>query len=86
MKLDNICAAIQNIRGAVDEAQTIITYSEQINFIAENNPAALTSVLENYAEILGDELNHLIRFAFKYAELTEVKIAEDGLEGGGDAD
>lgn len=65
------CKAKTYVQGLIDEATTIQTYtclSEQ----AQN--------FEEFKEILGDELNHALTFALRYAIELGIPIPEDGLE------
>ena len=65
------CRANTYVQGLIDEAQTIQTYT-RLSQEAQN--------FEEFKEILGDELNHALTFALRYAIELGIPIPEDGLE------
>ena len=67
----NIVQAQGYIRGAIDEATTINSYIDM---------AQGGSNFEAYAEIIGDEINHGLKFLLMAAKALGVTPPEDGLE------
>lgn len=67
----NIVQAQGYIRGAIDEATTINGYID----MAQNG-----SNFEAYAEIIGDEINHGLKFFLMAAKALGITPPEDGLE------
>ena len=67
----NIVQAQGYIRGAIDEATTINGYIDM---------AQSGSNFEAYAEIIGDEINHGLKFFLMAAKALGVTPPEDGLE------
>lgn len=67
----NIVQAQGYIRGAQDEATTINTYIDL---------AKCGQDLEKYAEIIGDEINHGLKFFLMAAQALGITPPEDGLE------
>lgn len=60
------------IRGAADEANTIATYIDALLQLGDGD-----DLREEYAEIISDELNHIIRFTQLASEVSGIEIAED---------
>ena len=67
----NIVQAQGYIRGAQDEANTINNY---IDFAKGGQD------LKKYAEIIGDEINHGLKFFLMAAQALGITPSEDGLE------
>ena len=67
----NIVQAQGYIRGAQDEANTINNY---IDFAKGGQD------LKKYAEIIGDEINHGLKFFLMAAQSLGITPPEDGLE------
>ena len=67
----NIVQAQGYIRGAIDEATTINSYIDM---------AQSGSNFEAYAEIIGDEINHGLKFFLMAAKALGITPPEDGLE------
>lgn len=67
----NIVQAQGYIRGAIDEATTINGYIDM---------AQSGSNFEAYAEIIGDEINHGLKFFLMAAQALGITPPEDGLE------
>lgn len=67
----NIVQAQGYIRGAIDEATTINGYIDT---------AQSGSNFEAYAEIIGDEINHGLKFFLMAAKALGITPPEDGLE------
>lgn len=67
----NIVQAQGYIRGAIDEATTINSYID----MAQNG-----SNFEAYAEIIGDEINHGLKFFLMAAKALGITPPADGLE------
>lgn len=67
----NIVQAQGYIRGAIDEATTINGYIDM---------AQSGSNFEAYAEIIGDEINHGLKFFLMAAKALGITPPEDGLE------
>lgn len=67
----NIVQAQGYIRGAQDEANTINTYIDL---------AKCGQDIERYAEIIGDEINHGLKFFLMAAKTLGITPPEDGLE------
>lgn len=65
------CRAHTYVQGLIDEATTIQTYT-RLSQEVQN--------FEEFKEILGDELNHALTFALRYAIELGIPIPEDGLE------
>ena len=71
MDEQTIMQAQSAMRGVVDEAETVIKYTEILAKLTDENDKA------ELREIISDELNHLERFTVLYAKLTGIEIAED---------
>lgn len=69
--VSHFCRAHTYVQGLIDEATTIQTYT-RLSQEAQN--------FEEFKEILGDELNHALTFALRYAIELGISIPEDGLE------
>lgn len=70
------------LNGAIDEITTIRTYIDQITGleIAEDVEKIDEAEKANYAEIIGDELDHVSRFLTMFVETSGINANED--EGG----
>ena len=68
---EDLDKAIAVMRGAVDETETIVKYTELLKVV--NTPDEIAEV----TEIISDELNHIVRFINMYVNLTGIEIAED---------
>ncbi len=68
---EDLDKAIAVMRGAVDETETIVKYTELLKVV--NTPDEVAEV----KEIISDELNHIARFINMYVNLTGIEIAED---------
>lgn len=70
------------LNGAIDEITTIRTYIEQITGLeaAEDVEGIDETEKANYAEIIGDELDHVSRFLTMFVETSGINANED--EGG----
>lgn len=77
-------AGIAAIRGARDECETIAVYLENLIGIYAGSPEAANEAFPEYMNIIGDELNHTLRFIFNvFVPLTDIEPDTDGI--GGDA-
>ena len=72
MDKEKIAQAIQAIRGASDEANTIAEYLARL---AEQPDTS--EIEDTYTEIIGDEFNHIIKFTELASELCGIDIPED---------
>ena len=70
------------LNGAIDEITTIRTYIDQITGLeaAEEVEDIDEAEKANYAEIIGDELDHVSRFLTMFVETSGINANED--EGG----
>lgn len=70
------------LNGAIDEITTIRTYIDQITGleVAEDVEKIDEAEKANYAEIIGDELDHVSRFLTMFVETSGINANED--EGG----
>ena len=73
------------LNGAIDEITTIRTYIDQITGLevaaaAEGVESIDEAEKANYAEIIGDELDHVSRFLTMFVETSGINANED--EGG----
>ena len=73
------------LNGAIDEITTIRTYIDQITGLevaaaAEGVESIDEAEKANYAEIIGDELDHVSRFLTMFVETSGINASDD--EGG----
>lgn len=70
------------LNGAIDEITTIRTYIDQITGLEATEDVEGIDEAEkaNYAEIIGDELDHVSRFLTMFVETSGINANED--EGG----
>lgn len=70
------------LNGAIDEITTIRTYIEQITGLeaAEGVESIDDAEKANYAEIIGDELDHVSRFLTMFVDTSGINANDD--EGG----
>lgn len=74
-------AGIDAIRGARDECETIAEYLERLIETYNVSPELAEQALEQYMNIIGDELNHALRFIFNvFVPATGIEPDMDGLE------
>lgn len=77
MDKEKIMQAINAIRGAADEANTIAEYLNRIIDRDDTVTEETENEIEVYSEIISDELNHIIKFTELASELCGIEIAED---------
>lgn len=77
MDKEKIMQAINAIRGAADEANTIAEYLNRLIDRGEATTEEAENEIEVYSEIISDELNHIIKFTELASELCGIEIAED---------
>lgn len=77
MDKEKIMQAINAIRGAADEANTIAEYLNRIIDRGDTVTEETENEIEVYSEIISDELNHIIKFTELASELCGIEIAED---------
>ena len=77
MDKEKIMQAINAIRGAADEANTISEYLNRIIDRGDTVTEETENEIEVYSEIISDELNHIIKFTELASELCGIEIAED---------
>lgn len=77
MDKEKIIQAINAIRGAADEANTIAEYLNRLIDRGEAATEEAENEIEVYSEIISDELNHIIKFTELASELCGIEIAED---------
>lgn len=67
------------LNGAIDEITTIRTYIDQITGLeaAEDVEKIDEAEKANYAEIIGDELDHVSRFLTMFVETSGINASED---------
>lgn len=63
-------AAIIAMQGLVDEANTVITYTQSLKALSEKNVDA--EKLNRFKEIIADELNHIEKFGSMYSDLSAI--------------
>lgn len=74
--------SVMFLNGAIDEITTIRTYIEQITGLeaAEGVESIDDAEKANYAEIIGDELDHVSRFLTMFVDTSGINANDD--EGG----
>lgn len=78
--LQNYRAAIEAARAARDECETIAVYLEQLARDIEASPTAFETALPQYRNVIGDEMNHCMRFILNVvAPLTGIEPDMDGI-------
>ena len=77
MDKEKVMQAINAIRGAADEANTIAEYLNRLIDRGEATTEEAENEIEVYSEIISDELNHIIKFTELASELCGIEIAED---------
>lgn len=81
--IKNYKVAIDAIKGARDECQTIADYLERIIESYAVSPEDAAKALPQYENIVKDELNHALRFIFNvFVPVSGIEPDADGLEGG----
>lgn len=81
-QIKNHKVAIDGIKGARDECQTIADYLERLDASYEVDPDAAALFEPQYMNIIKDELNHALRFIFNvFVAVTGIEPDLDGLEG-----
>lgn len=80
-QINKLKAAVEGMRGAADECQTIVYYIERLIATNDDSPEAAEEVKPQYEEIVKDELNHALRFIFNvFVKLSGIEPDMDGLE------
>lgn len=80
--IKNHKVAIDAIRGARDECETIAEYLERLDASYVTSPADAAIAEPQYLNIIKDELNHCLRFIFNvFVPVTGIEPDSDGLEG-----
>lgn len=78
----NYKVAIDAIKGARDECQTVADYLERLIESYETSPEDAQVAEPQYMNIVKDELNHALRFIFNvFVPVTGIEPDTDGLEG-----
>ena len=72
--------AIDAIKGARDECQTIADYLERLDESYAVSPDDAEKAEPEYMNIIEDELNHALRFIKVFVEITGIEPDTDGLE------
>ena len=81
----NYKVAIDAMRGARDECETIAQYLERLDESYAVSPADAAIAEPQYKEIIKDEMNHCLRFIFNIVvPLTGIEPDTDGIDGGGE--
>ena len=76
----NYKVAIDAIKGARDECQTVADYLERLNESYEISPEDAAIAEPQYMNIIKDELNHALRFIFiVFVPVTGIEPDMDGL-------
>lgn len=79
----NYKVAIDAMRGARDECETVAEYLERLDESYRVSPADAEIAAPQYIEIIKDELNHCLRFIFNvFAAVTGIEPDTDGIDGG----
>lgn len=79
--IKNFKVAIDAIKGARDECQTIAEYLERLAASYEISPADAAIAEPQYMNIIKDEMNHALRFIFNvFVPVTGIEPDTDGLE------
>ena len=74
--------AIDAMRGARDECETIAQYLERLDESYRVSPEDAAVAEPQYMNIIKDEMNHCLRFIFNIVvPLTGIEPDMDGLEG-----
>lgn len=80
-QIKNYKVAIDAIKGARDECQTIADYLERLIASYEISPDAARLAAPQYMNIIKDEMNHALRFIFNvFVPVTGIEPDTDGLE------
>lgn len=78
----NFKVAIDAMRGARDECETIAQYLERLNESYAVSPKDAEIAEPQYKNIIKDEMNHCLRFIFNIVvPITGIEPDMDGLEG-----
>lgn len=78
----NFKVAIEAMRGARDECETIAQYLERLDESYKVSPEDAEIAEPEYLNIISDEMNHCLRFIFKvFVPITGIEPDLDGLEG-----
>ena len=78
----NYKVAIDAMRGARDECETIAQYLERLNESYAVSPEDAATAEPQYMNIIKDEMNHCLRFIFNIVvPITGIEPDMDGLEG-----
>lgn len=81
----NYKVAIDAMRGARDECETIAQYLERLDASYAVSPEDAAIAEPQYKEIIKDEMNHCLRFIFNIVvPLTGIDPDMDGIDGGGE--
>lgn len=76
----NYKVAIDAIKGARDECQTIAEYLERLDESYRVSPADAAIAEPQYMNIIKDELNHALRFIFNvFVRVTGIEPDTDGI-------
>lgn len=76
----NFKVAIDAMRGARDECETIAQYLERLNASYEVSPEDAAIAEPQYLNIIKDEMNHCLRFIFNVVvPITGIEPDMDGL-------
>ena len=79
----NYKVAIDAMRGARDECETIAQYLERLDESYAVSPEDAAIAEPQYKEIIKDEMNHCLRFIFNIVvPLTGIDPDMDGIDGG----
>lgn len=81
----NYKVAIDAIKGARDECQTIVDYLERLDESFRVSPEDAAIAEPQYMNIIEDEMNHALRFIFNvFVPVTGIEPDTDGLDGEGE--
>lgn len=76
----NYKVAIDAIKGARDECQTIADYLERLDESYKTSPEDAEIAEQQYMNIIKDEMNHALRFIFNiFVPVTGIEPDTDGL-------
>ncbi len=79
----NYKVAIDAIKGARDECQTIADYLERLDESYAVSPEDAAIAEPQYLDIIKDEMNHCLRFIFNVVvPITGIEPDTDGIGGG----
>lgn len=64
------------LSGAIDEISTVQKYLSALSELLREPPANAEEIKAQYAEIISDEFNHLVRFTGLAVDMLGIEIKE----------